>query len=106
MSDPLPSGEKIYALSHGSLNNQGTAAFYVQTVPGSYSADVYTAANGVLTQQAAVGGLAPGGRVFTNLAREWFGFVDGTEMPLGRRRSAIATSSHTSRRRAAPPSVG
>ncbi len=83
VSDPLPSGEKIYALSHGSLNNQGTAAFYVQTVPGSYSADVYTAANGVLTQQAAVGGLAPGGGVFTNLAREWFGFVDGTEMPLG-----------------------
>ncbi len=82
VGDTLPNGDKIYALSHGSLNNAGTAAFYVQTVPGSYSADVYTAVGGVLTLQAAVGGVAPGGGVFTALAREWFGFVDGTEMPL------------------------
>lgn len=83
VGDPLPNGEKIYALSHGSLNNAGAAAFYVQTVAGSYSADVYTAAGGVLTRVAAVGGLAPGGGLFANLAREWFGFVDGTEMPVG-----------------------
>jgi hypothetical protein len=83
VGDLLPSGEKIYALSHGSLNNAGTAAFYVQTVAGAYSADVYTAAAGALTRAAAVGGLAPGGGLFGNLGREWFGFVDGTEMPVG-----------------------
>lgn len=83
VGDPLPTGEKIYALSQGSLNNAGTATFYVQTVAGSYRADIYTAANGVLTRAAAIGGLAPGGGLFTALGREWYGFVDGTEMPAG-----------------------
>ncbi len=83
VGDALPTGEKIDALSHGSLNNAGTAVFYVQTAAGSYSADIYTAVGGVLTRAAAVGAAAPDGAIFTHLGREWFGFVDGTEMPVG-----------------------
>ncbi|MCC6358015.1 MAG: hypothetical protein IT450_04675 [Phycisphaerales bacterium] len=84
LGDASPLGGVFENVSPGSMNNSRVVVFAGRRPgQGEFQADFYKWESGVITKVAALGDPAPGGGVFSFLNREWFGFVDGTSIPIG-----------------------
>ena len=64
------------------MNNAGEVVFLASPA-GVTTSNIFMWDNGVVTKVAAVGDPAPGGGTFSFLGTESFGFVDGTNIPVG-----------------------
>ena len=82
VGDPSPLGGTLSAVGPGSMNNAGEVVFLASPA-GVTTSNIFMWDNGVVTKVAAVGDPAPGGGTFSFLGTESFGFVDGTNIPVG-----------------------
>ena len=82
--DASPSGGLFGAVGPGSLNANGDVAFLASASgAGPGAADIFLWQDGVVSALASVGDPAPGGGTFSHLGTEWYGFVDGSFIPIG-----------------------
>ncbi len=82
VGDPSPLGGTFEAVGPGSLNNNGKVVFIASPV-GSINSDIFQWDNGTVSKVAAAGDPAPGGGTITFLGTESYGFLDGTNIPVG-----------------------
>jgi hypothetical protein len=83
IGDPSPLGGTFAAVGPGSMNNNGKVVFIASPSTTAFPANIFLWDNGVVTKVAAIGDPAPGGGTFSVLGAESFGFVDGTNIPIG-----------------------
>jgi hypothetical protein len=82
VGDPSPLGGTLTEIGPGSMNNAGEIVFIAKN-SGTNDVNHLKWTTGVITKHVAVGDPAPGGGVFSLLAGEALGFVDGTWIPIG-----------------------
>jgi hypothetical protein len=82
VGDPSPLGGIFSAVGPGSINNNGKVVF-IASPEGSINSNIFMWDNGSLSKVAASGDPAPGGGTFSYLGTESYGFVDGTNIPVG-----------------------
>jgi hypothetical protein len=83
IGDASPLGGTFAAVGPGSINNSGKVVFIASPSTTAFPANIFLWDNGVVTKVAAIGDPAPGGGTFSILGGESFGFVDGTNIPVG-----------------------
>ena len=82
VGDVSPTGAVLTEIGPGSINASGTVVFLASRTT-SLDNEILRWQNGVLTKIAAVGDTTPNGGSYIYVAGEYFGYVDGTNIPTG-----------------------
>ena len=82
VGDPSPLGGVLARVGPGSLSDAGTVVFLASEA-SSGGSDILRWQAGTLSTIAAAGDFSPHGSPYQFLGTESFGFVDGTDIPVG-----------------------